>query len=122
VKNENNSGVCFEITTANEDLQYKQSRVDHECEGHWKLHMETCLELCSDDKIEIAYDIFPELEKYYIASAKLVAPYSNVNIMRGNDFTASLKKQCVSTELPNQNSHQFICEMEGSYEVEGIPV
>ena len=87
----------------------------HCTQGHWKFHIGFDLKNCN---IEKAFDtLLLKMEEHQISSAKIVAPYRNVNSMEGREFTGYLKEQGESSKNQIQN---FLRDVEYKFKELGI--
>ena len=119
------SGVCFEFQAVSSEQKYRQSSLEDDCEGHWKIHIAIDLENCSESKLEKAYNfVLLKMAEYRIFKAKLVAPYINVDSMKRKEFTFYLKYQGSAPSRPGEPNEQFqryLCAIEEYFLEQDIP-
>ena len=98
------------------EVGFFQSSSQDQKEGRFKLHFSPDITNLNQDQIVALYDSCLSIfQEYGIANAKLVAPYANVNSMRGKEFSIYLKYQW-TLQVVN-----FLLRMETNLAQLGVP-
>ena len=114
------TGVCVHLymhsAACGSEVGFFQSSSQDQKEGRFKLHFSPDITNLNQDQIVALYDSCLSIfQEYGIANAKLVAPYANVNSMRGKEFSIYLKYQW-TLQVVN-----FLLRMETNLAQLGVP-
>ena len=114
------TGVCVHLymhsAACGSEVGFSQSSSQNQTEARFKLHFSPDITNLNQDQIVALYDSCLSIfQEYGIANAKLVAPYANVNSMRGKEFSIYLKYQW-TLQVVN-----FLLRMETNLAQLGVP-